>query len=380
VVVVGSGGYELGACQRSTTRQGPGSVAPFCLLRTANLGKVPPVTRRRLAMTSTLLLVLAVAASVWWLVPSWVSLPRRELPTWTQRFALATHTHADVAPGSSLLHIGHRAGSYEEYAKNLAGDLDHARPVTELMDLSFGELGLNVIELDVRSSPIEGDEHAVVVHDRIAPGALTVDAREYIRQNTFEALVRHYVSQGYHRQGKRLFVELKAAEASGVDPEGRSAIERVAAALTRVLKGRADAARVRSHIELISFNRFALAHARETLGAEHCLHLILTSNRHPGFALELVRPDLRALDEGVTAWLAKTPLLSGVFFDPRYVEGFAALFNGINRRRGERGLSPLAVHLSTYSHDYAGFVERLAGAGQRLRNVRGLIYEVRKGE
>ena len=339
------------------------------------------LTRRRVALVSTLFVaLLALALST--LVPSWKSLPRGELPEWTKRFGKAIRAHSDAAP-ASLLHIGHRAGSFEEYARNLDGELEHARPVTELMDMSFGPLGLNAIEIDVRSSPIEGDTRAVVVHDRIDPAALSTSARDYIDANSVTRLLRHFVQKGYHRQGKRLFVELKASNASGLDAEGRAAIDRTAQALETTLRSRSDASLVRKHVELISFNRFALEHARKALGAAaplHRLHMILTSNQHPDFTYELIREDLRALDDTLTTWLSGTPLLNGVLFDPRYVDGFATLFNRINAKRKARGLDPLDLHLSTYSHDYLGFVERMSATGQRLRNVRGLVYEVRRDD
>jgi len=39
----------------------------------------------------------------------------------------------------------------------------------------------------------------------------------------------------------------------------------------------------------------------------------------------------------------------------------------------------LQLHVSTYSHDLDGLLERLAGEGERLRHVRGLVYQIRKG-
>lgn len=338
-------------------------------------------TRRRFALFSVVLVTLTAGGAVAALRPQWTSLPRAELSQWTKRFAKATRAHSDVAPVGSLLHIGHRAGSYEEYARTLEGDLSHVRRVVELMDMSFGPLGLNAIEIDVRSSPLEGDESAIVVHDRIA-GELSAHAREYIGANTLRGLLRHYVRRGYHRQGKRLFVELKAPDAAGLDAEARAAIDRTVAALETTLRQHADAKLVRSHVEFISFNRHALKYARKALGAAaplHRLHMILTTNQQAGAALAVIRGDLAVLDSTQTAWLADTSLLSGILFDPRYVDDFTSLFNGINRQRTERGLSPLALHLSTYSHDYPSFVARLAAEGKRLRHVRGLVYEVRRG-
>lgn len=341
--------------------------------------------RRRLVLLLCLLPALAgggLFASPLW--PRWTSLTRAKLPDWTKRYDQATRANSEAAPVGSFLHIGHRAGSFEEYARTINGELPtRPRAVTELMDLSFTELGLNAIEIDVRRSPLEGDTSAVVVHDRISPGDLSRTAREYIRANTLSGLLRHYLAKGYHVQGKRIFVELKASNAAKLDVEARESIDRTAAALTTTLQGRADAETARRHVELISFNQHALEHARQALGTAakaHKLHLILTSNRHPEFTYQLIRSDLRPVDASLVSWLGKTSWVNGVLFDPRYVEGFASLFNRLNRKRERRGLAPLALHLSTYSHDFAGFVERLSAAGQRLRHVRGLVYEVRKGE
>ena len=339
--------------------------------------------RRAKRVLAAVLTCVAVVLFLRWLwLPVWKPLARRHMPRWTQRFAKAAEAHSELrTPPEGLIQIGHRAGSFEEYAKSV-DDLESKRSVNELMDLSFGELGLNAIEVDVRSSPLD-DVKAVVVHDAIAPGELSVAARKFIRANSVAAVLRHFVAKGYHRQGKRIFFELKASDATRLDPDAKAAIDGTAAALEAILRGRTDAALVRRHVELISFNQHALEYASVALGAAaplHRLHMILTTNQHSKLLFETVRSDLRVLDEAVTAWLAKTPLISGVFFDPRYVDGFAGLFNGINERRTCRGLAPLALHLSTYSHDYAEFVERLKAAGQPLKNVRGLVYEVARAE
>lgn len=325
-------------------------------------------------------LVGVVAVFGWWgLWPiRWLSLPAAAFPEAAARYRAEVAAVAEAAPVGSFVHTGHRGGSFEEYAKTLhAGRPPTWKPVTALMDRAFDTLGLTAIEVDLRPSPLD-DRAVVVVHDPVDGARLDDAGRRYVERSTVRRVVRAFLDRGRHRRGQRLVFEIKAPR-EGLDEASRQTVDRLARALNELLGGRPDEALARGALDLISFNHGALVRLHRALGptgAGHGLFLIVTSNQFPEWVFRLgPQPPFSA---GLQARLREVPWLRGVYFDPRFVDGFARLFNGISEDRQARGLRPLELHLSTFSYRLGDLVDRLADQPERLRHVRGLIYEIRR--
>lgn len=328
-------------------------------------------------------MALVVVGSIWPALSSlwptrWTSQSPTEFPAAVERYYRAVAAATEAAPVSSFVHCGHRAGSYQEFAKNLQlGQPLAPRSVVELMDRAFDERGLNAIEIDLRASPFN-EREVVVVHDAVDGAALDDAGRRYVEENTARAVLRHFLAQGHHERGRRLVFELKAP-LEGLDDEARAAIDRFAAALSEQLAGRPDEEVARRRIDVISFSFEALERLHQALGADaggHGFMPIITTDRYPEWLVRLASQT--PFSRAVKARLRELPWLTGVYFDPRFVKDFGALFNGINDDREANDLTALEMHVSTYSHELDELVARLRAQREPLRNVRGLIYQIRK--
>ncbi len=312
-------------------------------------------------------------------------IPRDQIRASMQRYYEATSACAETAPPQRFVHTAHRAGNPLAYARRLNG----ARPdppqpalIADLMDLSFGELGLTAIEFDVRSSPLPGEQSVVVVHDPIKPAGLSKTARTYMRANTLRRVLEHFVAQGYYRDGRRLMIELKVPSGPEINAASRMLIDRIAAAVGSV-DGHPDAAAIRPSIVFASFNLDALDSMRAALesgAAANCgYYLMATSNQFPQWVFDWFTP-LPRFDPSIEQQLTETPWLTGTVFAPKWIDRFVEIFNRINRHRVERELRPLDLHLAIYSETFDDYVKRLGDAtsgGERpLDHVAGLVYEV----
>jgi hypothetical protein len=338
-----------------------------------------PPRLKRTVLASPVVLCGALYLGWWGLWPiHWTSQGRGEFPAAVGRYHAAVAEVTEAAPAGSFLHTGHRGGNYQAYAKNLQRGLPE-RPLSlaVLMDEAFEELGLTAIEIDVRPSPLEGGE-ALVVHDIVDGAALNTVGRDYVLQNTVRKTVEYFLAREHHLLGRRLVFEIKAPR-EGLDASAEQAVDRTARTLNEVLTGRADEAAARGALDLISFNHLALVRLHAALGASaagHGLYQIVTSNQYPEWLYAIsTQPPLNAQR---LAELRETPWLRGVYFDPKFIDGFARLFNGINQARKAAGLGLLEIHVSTYSHDLDGLMARLQADTEPLRHVRGLMYQIRK--
>jgi len=312
-------------------------------------------------------------------------IPRDQIRASMHRYYEATSACAETAPPQRFIHTGHRAGNPDAYARRLNGarpDPLHPAPMAELMDLSFGELGLTAIEFDVRSSPLPGDQSVIIVHDPIKPGSLSETARTYMSANTLRRVLEHFVERGYHRAGHRLLIELKVPSGPEMDTASRMLIDRCAAAVGS-LDGHPDVDAIRPAIVFASFNLDALDSMRamlESIAAADCgYYLMATSNQFPQWIFDWFTP-LPRFDRSIEQQLTETPWLTGTVFAPKWVDRFVEIFNRINRDRVEHGLRPLDLHLAIYTESFDDYVRRLGAAtssGDRpLHHVAGLVYEV----
>ncbi len=328
-------------------------------------------------------LAVAVAASTGFQIA--YPIPRDQIRASLPRYYDATSACAETVPPHQFVHTGHRVGNPDAYARRLNGarpDPPQPARIADLMDHSFGELGLTAIEFDVRSSPLPGDQSVVVVHDPIKPGSLSETARTYMSANTLQRVFEHFVAREYYRAGYRLLIELKVPWGPELDAASRTLLDRTAAAV-RSLDEHPDVDAIRPSIVFASFNLDALESMREALKssatADCGYYLMATSNQFPQWVFNWFTP-LPRFDGSIERQLTETPWLTGTVFSPRWVDRFVEIFNRINHDRVEGGLRPLDLHLAIYSETFDDYVRRLGEAtsdGDRpLRHVAGLVYEV----
>ena len=314
-----------------------------------------------------------------------------------ERFRKAAGVFLDYRGRAEL--ILHRAGSYQEYPKNLNcpefSAKEKVRDICDLMDLSFGRYGADGIEIDLQTVPGSGDFSRVYIsHDRIDPGkALGNEAvKRYLQRNSLDLIIAHYVRKGYHRRGKSLYLELKVPRKSLFENNGpldeaektyvKKILSDLEGAVAAADKSTLVRSAVKSRIGLISFNLHALQYAYEVMREPaYGLHFLAATNRpFAGRLAALFDRELNYLNDGLKQSLEKAYWLNGIWYDPRGVEDSFMIFNKVNAGRK----IPLGLYLFTYKLAFDDLVGVLrgnlykddGGTVRKLGQVRGLCFEV----
>jgi hypothetical protein len=316
--------------------------------------------------------------------------------------------------GDSLEVIFHRAGSFQEYAKNVNAKKFKYGPgctavkdVAVLMDRSFDKLGADGIEIDAQTVAASSDFPSVyIVHDSIDEAKLSEKARSYLIKNTLTKVVGHFVQKQYFKpqhnrpSGRYLFIELKIPKEylhlnhSPLNPKQKQYIEQIVTELQQAIEseaGSADmAAAIRRHIGFASFNLYALEYANEIAvrnnQSGYGFNFIAGTNR--GFIGYLANifgsKEINYLNADLTQRIISSEGLTGIWFDPAGINRMAATFNQINRSRE----TPLSLYISTYKLKQDTYLKRLRkgiamdddGQQIKLKNVRGLIFDIQAWE
>jgi hypothetical protein len=324
-------------------------------------------------------------------------------------YILETRKLVDIS-GDSLEVVFHRAGSFQEYAKNVnvekfkyGSGCTAVKDVTVLMDRSFKELAADGIEIDAQTVPASSDYPKVyIVHDRIDGGKLSVKAKAYLVKNTLTEVLTHFIRKQYFRphtespSGKYLFIELKIPKQhlhvnhSPLDPKQKQYIAKIIRELQQTIQSAAGtgdmATAVRRHIGFASFNLYALEYANE----------FALSNNQSGYAYNFIAGtnrgllgylanifgsrEINYLNAELTQRLISHEWLTGIWFDPAGINHMADTFNEINHKRE----SPLFYYISTYNLKRDSYLKRLCkgiavddnGEPIKLKKVRGLIFDI----
>jgi hypothetical protein len=316
--------------------------------------------------------------------------------------------------GDSLEVVFHRAGSFQEYAKNVnAEDFNYGpgcksyKDVAVLMDRSFQELKAVGVEIDARTVPeSQTYTNVYIVHDSVNEDKLSEKAREYLANNTLENVLTHFIQKHYFEphmnspSGKFLFIELKIPKQhlhlnhSPLNQDQKQYIEQIIFELQETIESEAGTgavgAAVRRHIGFASFNLYALEYAHQVAVSRqqkgHRFYFIAGTNRGLlGYLANIFGSrEINYLDAELTQRLISHIWLTGIWFDPAGINHMAATFNEINRHRK----SPLLLYISTYKlkrHSYLnrlrkGIAEDDDGQPIKLENVRGLIFDIQAWE
>ena len=310
--------------------------------------------------------------------------------------------------------VFHRAGSFQEYAKNLnvkKFNYGFGRKAVEdvavLMDRSFKDLGAEGIEIDAQTVPASSDyPNVYIVHDNIDDGNLSQKAKEYLHHNTLKKVLIHFMLEQYFKpqkdspSGKYLFIELKIPKRllqlnhSPLDPKQKQYIEKVLNELQETIDSETnDAAmgvKVRRHIGFASFNLYALEYANRfalsTDQSGYAYNFIAGTNRGLlGYLANVFgSKEINYLNAELTQRLILYDWLTGIWFDPAGINHMADTFNEINRQRE----SPLYLYISTYKLKRDSYFKRLrkgaavdeTGQPVNLKHVRGLIFDIQAWE
>jgi hypothetical protein len=322
---------------------------------------------------------------------------------------------ADTRPwvetvGDRLDVIFHRAGSFQEYAKNVNGEnfkygsgCGAVKDVTALMDRSFKELAGDGIEIDAQTVPANnGLPNVYIVHDRIKASDLSAEAQTYLSKNTLAKVLTHFIENKYYNPqnnspaGKYLFIELKISKKkwhlnhSPLNQAQKQYIEQIIKELQETIESAtstlAMGAAVRQQIGFASFNLYALEYANQlALGKNQSGYaynfIVGTNHGFIGYLASIFGSrEINYLDAQLNQRLKKSNSLTGIWFDPAGINRMADTFNGINRQRE----SPLFLYISTYKLKRESYLKRLkkgvaaddSGQTVRLKNVRGLIFDI----
>jgi hypothetical protein len=312
--------------------------------------------------------------------------------------------------GDSLEVVFHRAGSFQEYAKNVNGEkfkygsgCTAVKDVAVLMDRSFTELAADGIEIDARTVPLDNNYPSVyIVHDSIEGSDLSEEAKTYLSNNTLTRVLTHFIENEYFKSqndspaGKYLFIELKISKKnlhlnhSPLNQGQKQYIEQIIRELQETIESAASAAAmgaaVRRHIGFASFNLYALEYAHEFALSNnqsgYGYNFIAGTNRGllGYFANIFGSREINYLNAQLTQRLISHDWLTGIWFDPAGINHLAETFNEINRQRE----SPLFFYVSTYKLKRDLYIKRLrkgvavddTGQPVKLKNVRGLIFDI----
>jgi hypothetical protein len=307
--------------------------------------------------------------------------------------------------------VFHRAGSFQEYAKNVSDpDFKYdccpssVKDVTVLMDRSFNQLGADGIEIDARTVyKSQTKPNVYIVHDKIDEEKLSEMSKAYLENNTLTNVLTHFIQekyfspQKYGPSGKYIHIELKIPKKhlhlnhSPLNSMQKQYIEQIIDELHDTIESAAGngnmSAAIRRHIGFASFNLYALEYANsysiKQLQDGYRFYFIAGTNR--GFIGYLANfffsKEINYLDANLTQRLISHEWLSGIWFDPAGINRIAETFNEINSQRE----SPLFLYISTYNLKRQCFFNKLRRDAAKtatdppvkLENVRGLIFDIR---
>ena len=316
--------------------------------------------------------------------------------------------------GNRLEVVFHRAGSTQEYAKNVnEHDFKYDRSsssgkdVTVLMDRSFNQLEADGIEIDAQT--IYGSQtykNVYIVHDKIDEKNLSKVSETYLENNTLTKVLGHFIQKKYFDPqkfgplGKYLFIELKIPKKrfhinhSPLNSMQKQYIEQIIDELHYTIESAAGnsnrSAAIRRHIGFASFNLYALEYAnRYSMKQQqdgYRFHFIAGTNRGLiGYLANVFfSTAINYLDDNLKQRVKSHIWLTGIWFDPAGINRIAKTFNEINSQRKP----PLSLSISTYNLKRRSFFNKLRKDAARtasdppikLENVRGLIFDIQVWE
>ncbi|WCL49982.1 hypothetical protein [Leptospira sp. GIMC2001] len=276
--------------------------------------------------------------------------------------------------------IGHRLGDYSRYPTNVNKKkyIPHYKNSTELIDSAFTEYGLNGVELDVR---LGSDGNVYVVHDKIKKN-LPQESINYLADNSIEKFIQHFIDKKYYLKN-RIFIELKLAPKlfhpdkqsflpDVVNRSEKKLIDNLFRILDRILSQYPEERQlIQQSICFISFSLAALHYAYVVSEAVHEFHLITTTDQFIKKTLSRMMFYV-PLTPQEKSRIQYAEWLTGIWFDPYYLDDPVSTFLGINELRRNK----LKFYISTYGMKYSKLLEKFKSPNSEQFPVSGMIFDL----
>ena len=305
-------------------------------------------------------------------------------------------------------YILHKAGSYQEYAHNINcpefgekknNKIVPIKSINDLMDYSFNILKAHGIEIDVNTIPGNSEFNKVyVVHDAVDEEILKKNteasnaAKAYLRGNSIDIVLDHFITKGYYRQGKSIHIELKIARRSRfsryseLNNDEKKYLQAVTSSVKKAIadsgKNSQEQEKIRNHLCFLSFNLFALEETKKLVAdSGYKFNFIAATNRpFLGRLGWISDKELNYLKPELIEKVIKADWLDNLWFDPYGMDDSIELFNSINEKRKNK----LTFYISTYNLNLDELADKLKGCivndkkgnEKKLENVGGLIFEI----
>jgi len=286
--------------------------------------------------------------------------------------------------GTAVTMTGHAAGSYREYPVDAGKRLKSKKPAAELMIEALSDgTGLDAVEVDVQSD----DRGTVfILHNRIRKKY--GEEAGLTKEHGLDALLRAF-AKNFKNRNKSVFIEIKCRQAEKLETAEFDLILRTLETINGMVRsGTMSAADAEKSISFISFNLMALetmralSSSKEFGNMRYRLYFIAGSNSMIGRIGTCLCPQINFLNDDAVKRIAHSKWLTGIWFDPAWVDDYGKIFILMDEERKSAGLPVLEYFVSTYKSGDAGkpsaFKEKFDREAPGFRNIRGLIFDVNK--
>jgi glycerophosphoryl diester phosphodiesterase len=279
-----------------------------------------------------------------------------------------------IEKSGSMETIGHRLGDHFSYPKTVNEDkkLSNYKSVSDMMDTSFTALNLTGIELDVR---LWNDKVVCIVHDKIK-NILSTESEHYLTQNTLDKVLAHFIEKGYYKTCS-LYIEVKLSgkffHKTGLFPDvitehEKKLIQSLILSIEAMIANHPDKDTIRRSIAILSFSLSALHFFYKESAATYRLYLIISTDQFMKKNLSRVLFYF-PLTENQKVKIQFSEWLTGLWFDPSYIQNPGNTLNDINAMRKK----PLELYLSSYGMKPEKLINKLQ-KGKKLC-IHGVIFE-----
>lgn len=285
-----------------------------------------------------------------------------------------------VKVDSKFYLIGHRIGDYLNYPTNVNKEkyIPYYKNTIDLMDAAYLKYGLNGIELDLR---LASDGSIYIVHDKIKKKIKPLSLK-YLQENSLELFLKYYIEKEYYIENK-MFIEIKLSPKifhvkkqsflpDVVNDSEKRLIDKLFLTIERVLSEFPEIrGEVSQSIGFISFSLAALHYAYVICPYPHEFFLITTTDQFIKRSLSRVMFYI-PLTPAEKSRIQYAEWLSGIWFDPYYIDNPVETFLEINELRK----NPLKFYISTYGMKFSKLLDKFQNPLAKEFPVSGMIFDL----
>jgi hypothetical protein len=281
--------------------------------------------------------------------------------------------------------IGHTGGSFRHYpmditnkGKIVGNDDAKVHSLVALMKSAFDDHNLTAIEIDAQLPPnINHELHvdnnpntSFVMHDIPNWYLLTQedqpDAFNYLRKNALPIVLKEFISKGYHKKDKKIYLEIKVknecAHPGNISHQCIDAPSRVARDIQTILK--LQDTNTNQWLTVISFSASALEILREKLGEKYqnkIAYALIAGYDKDGFfsmkaKLAQCKGDVPKFDHIMKMFVTTHAWISNIWFSTKGIANPAKEFKSIVKMRQKiYPNSPLKFTVASYDRSWSDF-------------------------